>query len=318
MRMTFRLQLLLLAAPAYAQTAPSIEPGVDVLMRQPFVRKTGNIPEYELVPSFTGAYKGMPFHTNRWGMWDREYALKPPPRTFRIALVGASFSMGAGVAQGETHEALLENRLNRERPGSYASYEILNFSVGGYSVLQQAGVVEKKVFAFSPNAVILIIHGLERGRMLGNLASLVRAGVPIDNPLLRKKLVDARVNRRMQVPEIRRKLGPVADDIMRLGFKHVAELCRAKGVRLVGITFPVPRQDPKAALLNASQLAWEAGIPVLSLEGAYDGHELKSLWLSEHDFHLNPLGHRLIADRMYELLRSNDATALRLRFSRSR
>jgi hypothetical protein len=313
---TVRLFLLLLAAPASSQTPPSIEPGIDALIKQPFVRMTGDILEYELVPAFTGTYKGTPFRTNRWGMWDREYALKPPPRTFRIALVGASFSMGAGVAQDRTHESLIENRLNRERPGSYAGYEILNFSVGGYTVIQQVAVVEKKVFAFSPNAVILVIHALERGRTLGNLAALVRAGVPIDNPLLRRKLLEAGVNRRMQIPEIRRKLGPVADDIARLSYKHIANLCRAKGVRLVAIAFPLPRDDPKAELLTASQFAWEAGIPVLSLEGVYEGHPLKSLWLSDRDFHLNPLGHRLIADRLYELLRSNDGQALKLGFSR--
>lgn len=115
-----QLSLLLLAVPARSQTAAAGDLGMEALLKQPFVRMTGNILNYELVPSSTGMYKGISFRTNRWGMWDREYALKPAPGTFRIALIGASFSMGAGLAEQKTHEALLENRLNRKRPGSYS------------------------------------------------------------------------------------------------------------------------------------------------------------------------------------------------------
>ena len=48
-------------------------------------------------------------------MRDQDYERSPPPNTFRIALLGPSNVMGWGVGDGETFEALVEERLNRER-----------------------------------------------------------------------------------------------------------------------------------------------------------------------------------------------------------
>lgn len=303
------LPLVLLLGQAV--TASSQTP----LARQPFVRMTKDILGWELVPNFNGSYKQAPFNTNRWGMRDRDYEAKPPSGTFRIALVGSSFTMGAGVPEEKTHEWLLENRLNRERPGSHARYEILNFSVGGYGILQQVAVVDKKVFFFAPNAVILVIHDVERTRMLRHLTSLLRAGTPIEQPYLRGKLQEAGVNGRMEEPEMLRRLSGVADDIVKLSYAHIARLCQEKGIPIVGIAFPLPRYAPEKHLSNVSQWASEAGIRVVSLVGVYDGLSLDSLWLSPRDDHLNALGHQVIAERLYELLRSNDARALKLGFS---
>src|SRR4029079_19356230 len=126
---------------------------VERLATAPFVRKTGDMLGYELVPNFNGTYKGAPFQTNRWGMRDKDYALAPPPRTYRIALVGSSFTMGGGVPEDKTIEALLEDRLNREATtAAHRHYEILNFSVGGYRGIEYGEVIAKKVFPFSPNA----------------------------------------------------------------------------------------------------------------------------------------------------------------------
>ena len=66
-----------------------------------------------------------------------------PPETLRIALLGPSHVMGNGVADGETFEALVEERLNREfATGPARRYEILNFGVDGYALPQQIAMLE--------------------------------------------------------------------------------------------------------------------------------------------------------------------------------
>src|ERR1051325_2113379 len=52
---------------------------VDRLTTAPFIRKTGDMLGYELIPNFRGTYKGAPFQTNRWGMRDKDSALVPAP-----------------------------------------------------------------------------------------------------------------------------------------------------------------------------------------------------------------------------------------------
>ena len=67
-------------------------------LKGPWLQMTGDFLDFELRPSFTISYRAeFPFTTNRWGMRDKEYSRVAPPRTFRIALLGASVEMGAGV-----------------------------------------------------------------------------------------------------------------------------------------------------------------------------------------------------------------------------
>jgi hypothetical protein len=54
------------------------------------------------------------------------------------------------------------------------------------------------------------------------------------------------------------------------------------------------------------RLAREAGFTILQLSGVYDGVSLRSLKIAPWDAHPNAVGHRLIADRLYALLRDSE------------
>jgi len=307
---------LLFAPNARAQTTAAPEPraGVTQHRAKDIVRMTSDMLSHELVPSLNTTYKNAPFQTNRWGMRDKDYELKPPPGTYRIALLGSSFSMGAGVPVEKTHEWVLEERLNREGPGApRRHYEILNFSVAGYGVMQDVVTADKKVFRFTPNAVLVVIHSVERTRMIAYLISLLREGIPIEYPYVRQKLQEAGVRPNMEEPELRRRLGPVSLDLVRWSYQHLAELCREHGVHVAAIAFPQPRRRNDAQLAMLAGVASDAGIRVMSLEGAYDGRPVSAVAL-KGDAHLNELGHQLVADRLFQLLRENDARTLKLGF----
>jgi hypothetical protein len=302
------LLLLLVVDPGIAasQTAASQrEPSMGRLANQPFVRMTGDMLGYELVPNFNGTYKGAPFQTNRWGMRDRDYTLVPPPRTYRIALVGSSFTMGGGVPEEKTLKALLEDRLNREATTpAHRHYEILNFSVGGYRGIQYGAVLAKKVFPFSPNAVFIVIHP---GTM-SHLFSLLRNRIPIEDATLRQLLQKGGIEPGMEEPELRRRLAPLAPDIERRSYERIAEICRQHGVPVFAIVFPEPRDD-KAVQAAAAVPVAQAGIPLIHLDGVYSGRSYESVRLPG-DIHLNALGHQLVADRLYQFLRKDDPLGL--------
>lgn len=302
-----------------ASTAANPLPEIGPLARQRFVRMTGDVLGYELIPSFTGMYKRAAFRTNQWGMRDKNYTQTPPRGTYRMALIGSSFSMGAGVAAEQTHEWLIEERLNREASlQTDRKYEILNFSVGGYGVLQNVAVVDRKVFDFAPHAILLVIHAIEQQRMVNHLSSLVQGGIAIPYPFVREKLRQAGVEAGMEETELRRRLQPISADLVRWSYRRIAELGRERNVLVIGIVFPTPRDNAERDLAPLAEWASEAGMKILSLEGVYDGHPLTSVRIGGdqgRDIHLNELGHRLVADRLYQLLSASDGRALDLRRS---
>jgi hypothetical protein len=278
---------------------------------------TGDVLRYDFYPNATGAFKGASFRTNRWGMRDKDYALKRPKGVYRIALVGSSLSLGGGVPQEKTFEALLEDRLNREEPAaSRRRFEILNFSVIAYGILQNVAVTERKVFPFEPNSVLLMIHSNEDIRMEAHLVSLYKAGIPIEYPYVRQKLQQAGIKPGMEEPELRRRLFGVSTDLVKWSYQRIAQICREHHVPVVGIIFPQPREGSDREMRKIAGFAAAAGIPILSLEGVYDGHPFKTVRLpGGSDPHLNELGHQLVANRLYDLLRQNDARALHIGFA---
>jgi hypothetical protein len=93
-------------------------------------RFTSDFAQSELIPSLAISTQFGKISVNRWGMRDQDYEAQPAAGVHRMALLGPSTVMGWGVGDGETFEALVENRLNRERPQApFVKYEILNFAV---------------------------------------------------------------------------------------------------------------------------------------------------------------------------------------------
>ena len=152
--------------------------------------------------------------------------------------------------------------------------------------------------------------------MTGYVVSLLRDGVPITDLQLSRKLQEAGMRPGMAEPEIRRRLAAISTELLKWSYQRMAQLCRERGVLLVGLAFPLPREGAGSAerLAAVSALASEAGIPVLSLAGVYGTHPLDSISLKVTDRHLNVFGHQLVADRLYQVLAENDARALSLGF----
>ena len=307
------------ADPTADPAREAIEAGAFLpIYRMRFVRRREDLITYELVPAYRGGlFRGKLFETNRWGMRDKEYALTPPPNTYRIALLGASYEMGASVKVEENFESILEERLNTDGPGApLRRYEILNFAVGGYSVLQNAVVAERKAFNFAPDAVVVGLKELDFGRGLDILVGAVRRGAPIPYPEIQEKLRQAGVTREMSDLELRGRIKPLVPDILQWSLEHIGRLARARGARAIALVLPRPDPEPGDAQIERDLAAWasQAGFSVIRLDGVFSGYPLDSIRIPPPDGHPNARGHRVIADRLYEALRDNDANLLDVGF----
>jgi lysophospholipase L1-like esterase len=77
------------------------------------------------------------------------------PGTFRVAVLGDSFTFGWGVQAEEAWPALLEERLAAGLAGTGVTAEVLNFGVPGYNTWLQLLHWQRVVSRYTPDAVLL-------------------------------------------------------------------------------------------------------------------------------------------------------------------
>jgi len=110
---------------------------------------------YEFKPEIDSYFKLADFRTNSRGLRDKEYSLEKPANTFRVAVIGGSFTVPAGVEIDEAFHSILENRLNKENPDF--NYEFINFGVSGYRINNKIATLENKALKYNPDLILFIL-----------------------------------------------------------------------------------------------------------------------------------------------------------------
>ena len=108
---------------------------------------------YDLKPNLDTYFKSTAFRTNSTGLRDRHYEISKPDDTFRVVVLGDSFSMPAGVEIEASYHSNLEARFNSR--SSDRKFEFINFAVGGYTLRQYAGVLKHKALAYGPDLILV-------------------------------------------------------------------------------------------------------------------------------------------------------------------
>ncbi len=289
-------------------------------------RKRDDFLRGELRPGSSIVFLDQPLSTNRWGMRDLDVPLAKPAGTYRIAVLGPSHVMGSGVGDGETFADYLEERLNASMSREAGvRYEVLNFGVPAYSLLQQLFLLEERVVAFRPDAVFItdsprphntvVSHllatsaagiaipypGLDSLVRRTGVAALGEPGVPVPFPLGRALAETAGVEARMPWTEADRRLRMSADSLVRWTMDHLAEVIRAHDAvpAFVGLDNVV---DPPTSEVPVLRDAREAGFLVFDLFDLWQDRDKPALRVAPWDNHPNAAGDRLIADRLFEMM----------------
>jgi hypothetical protein len=278
----------------------------------------------DLVPSSVAEFKGATRTVNSHGMRDREYSVVPGPDTFRIALIGSSHDMGEGVEDDQTYENLAEDRLNAELgPRTGLTYEILNFSRGAITPTQKLAMVEKRMLAFEPDLILYAatnreifsmfelaqIQHLAQHGLIDEFpyvaAAIDRAGVEADLEELVSDGTNPRRRRSLR-KSIATALGPYAEGALEELLETFRDLGDGRDVETALLLVEVPDDNATwlVGVLERLHTIGEAvGLPVIDLQGALAAvPDQTTLWITSWDAHINPLGHRLLADRLYTLL----------------
>lgn len=262
----------------------------------------------ELIPSFvrTTAYGSVTI--NRFGMRDRDYAERPAPGTYRAVLLGASSVMGWGVSDGQTFEALVEQRLNEQAAGGdIERFELLNMGVPGYDPPQQIARVDRAL-EFGPHAVYFVATGREISRSVRNLVAATRDQLEIPHPELRAYVEKAGVGADMDEAAALRRLAPHGPQLLATVYGAIARKTREAGAVPVWIFLPQVRSGAwEEETADTLRIARDAGFVVIDMADVYRSHDYTALRVGEWDDHPNVRGHQVIADRLYAELTSRRA-----------
>ena len=240
-------------------------------------------------------------------MRDREYDKTPPPGTLRMALVGASVSMGTGVADMETYENVLEDRLNREGgTDGYERYEILNFSVDGFEPLRKLHMLETRAVNFEPAIALYVAHSEEFDWVTRGLYKAIQQGIEIPWEYPARIAREAGIEASHGEMEAQTRLAPYADELLRWTYERFVETCRERGIRAYMLFLPrmnEAREPHTPRALRVLQSARDAGFSVLDVSDTFrDVRRLISIRLAAWDRHPNAAGYELLADALYDAM----------------
>ena len=270
---------------------------------------TNDEQDYEMVPNKQGRFMGAMVSTNRWGFRDKDYSKSRPDHTYRMALVGPSTAMASGVENNESFEAVLEDRLNAQaRTNAIRSYEVLNFGVAAYAPLHVMYQLPRKVFTFEPNALLYLGHASDTDRTSTQFVRMIRKGIlPADDAYLQRLMARTGIRATTGPTEARRRLKPYTVELQQWVYSRIVTLCRGRGIRPIFVyleTVTEPLESWRAAeRAEVLELARTAGFEIVDLTGVYQPYKPEDLWVIKNDGHANALGNRLIANRLYDLLR---------------
>ena len=275
-------------------------------------RIPGTFLPWEFIPNASTTFHELPLEINQWGMRDRrDYTKEKPDGTFRIAMVGGSTVIGTGVLEKQCFANLLEVKLNEGLAGQYYDrYEVLNFSMGGYHLLERLYLVEEKVGEFDPD--LILVSGTDKDLTIQpeRLARKLKKRQDIHFPFLRRLVKEAGVDRRVDQKErMERKLHPFMEELLMRTVRELSNYSKERNVEMaIFLLRRVGGKKLNADLVRTLEVMRREDLTVLPVFEAYEGTEPMALWIGPYtdpdlaDPHPNIEGHRRIADNLYELL----------------
>jgi hypothetical protein len=212
--------------------------------------------------------------------------------------------MGSGVPDGQNYESFLERKLN-ERAGR--RYELLNFAVAGWGIVQQTAKAELEVFDFEPDAVLVVAHAGETYVVLRHFIEMLERDLPMPDEL-EQIVARAGVRQGQRAAQIRQRLAPHIEEITRWGYTRIVELCSVHGVTPLWAFVPLPRDfddnERKRHASIAAMTAWaeQAGFTTIDVGNAFDEFDADAWMVAPWDNHPNAHGSEVIADAIYDEL----------------
>lgn len=259
---------------------------------------------FQMKPNQDRFMKLVHLKTNSWGMRDREYPVEKPEDTFRVAVVGSSYSVPAGIEIEDAYHSVLEERLSAEHAPT--RYEFLNFAVGAHLPSQFLAMLEHRALQFDPDLVIVATT------QMAIPLFLLEWNLPPKPAILdriphgpRSFLVLLARSRLSRIPE-RRGLKPPRFPLRKSEgpdvIERLAQVSRDTGIPIVVFRIAYDPRTPMPVERVIERRVVDAGMYYLDSRQAFAGVEPRRLWIHELDPHPNEAAHARFAEVMAAFL----------------
>ncbi len=270
------------------------------------VRFRDDFRRYEFRPNVRRSYAAGMRITNSLGMPNPEYLYAKPAGTRRIAWFGDSISVGP---YGQDFLTLLEHRLNQDDLSpSVRHFEILNFAVYGYSVLQMMDTALNTAPQFHPDVYVVALSGLELDRKAGwrtHVGRLIVSHTDLKYDYLKHVVTEAGVAPTDHLPSVRIKLTPYFAPVVAWALQQIQHQAESQGASMMIVMVPAPI-DPSFTESDFNRLHKiidPLGIPTIDLRDTFRGVDLDAVHVDKvKDIHPNVRGHEMIYENLYPRL----------------
>ncbi|MQA28709.1 MAG: hypothetical protein GEU82_02560 [Luteitalea sp.] len=103
-----------------------------------------------------GTTYGRPVQKNSYDFRDREFAIPKPADTYRILVLGDSFTWGVGLDVGQTIPKQLEDELRRRSGGR--AIDVINAAIPGTNTVDQLLLLQDRALTYDPDMLVLIYN----------------------------------------------------------------------------------------------------------------------------------------------------------------
>jgi len=255
---------------------------------------------------------------NSHGLREREISPKNIKGSFRIAVIGDSFTFGEGVRADHTYSRVMEKMLQDEMPGC----EVINFGHNGYDIRQIMLLLKSEVIRYEPDTVVY-------GYVLNDVSSylmdtfLLETGKTEEAILLHRTpsvAVNFFIQRIWQsylsyrtiklYNELYHPGGPW-DETMSI-LASMQDFLSRQNIKFIVVIFPdlsglERRRYPFAEIHKQIKSFLDLrGIHSIDLSDAYRNFGPSQLFVHPLDPHPNEMGHQIAAEAITEALIQHD------------
>jgi hypothetical protein len=259
---------------------------------------------YELKPDLSGYFKMARFETNSQGLRDKEYSIVRSNNTFRVAVIGDSFTMPAGVNLEMAYHTLLEEKFNQEQKD--ISFEFINFGVGGYSLRQYLGVIQYKALKYDPQLILIGFcssndHLLPSDKLYQKQFKPNRKTYPffefflIKQALSRVKSFFKKGDKENFSERQHRQ-----EQYMKRIFSKIGTISKEKNIPVV-VAYLSYRQTPRTQLVK--RIVTEKGFHFIDVTTSFHGTNVSDYRIYAIDSHPNGKANKIFADTIYNYLK---------------
>lgn len=291
---------------------------------------------YDLKPNSRQGAGGVMYNINSHGMRDREYLLDKGRNTYRIAVLGDSYTFGDGVPLEDTYVKQLEDLLNQNQH-LRKRIEVFNLGVNGYNTVQELWRLKGLGLQFQPDLILLGYYLNDplpvdlRAIFGGPGNKRLPHGIPLPfKDFLRRHsrlylLLSSGYGRILQYmglrqDKVRRSASYYLEYYQKL-YRNTYQgwkTCRQALLDFHKVS--VEREIPFLVVIFPALIDCEYnyafgaihekvasflhnnGIDVLDLLPAYLGQHSRSLWAARHNRHPNRRGHRIAAQAISDYI----------------